>query len=185
MVTNSSTINGAQTKPPLTSDSQTVRKMLATPTALSPTGVTLIAEHLRGLLADAFVLHMKIKNFHWHMSGQRFREYHLLLDEHASDVFAMTDDLAERARKIGATTLKSIGEISKFRRLRENEESFVAPLEMLAELCVDNQQFVGFLRNAHAACDQYHDYATASLIENWIDQTERRIWFLFEITGSR
>lgn len=167
--------------------SQTVRvnPALATPTDLAPEGVAAIGDELRGLLADVFALYVKTKNFHWHMSGPHFRDYHLLLDEHSDQIFAMTDDLAERARKIGATTLHSIGDIARHQRLRDNNEEFVEPRDMLAELSADNQQLTRSLRAAHAVCDEHNDVATASLIENWIDETERRTWFLSEIVGRR
>ena len=155
-------------------------KALKTTSDLDPRGVAAIEGELRQLLADVFALYVKTKNFHWHMSGPHFRDYHLLLDEQAQQVFAMTDDLAERARKIGGTTLRSIGDISRHQRLRDNNEEFVSPHDMLAELCVDNQQLTRSLRAAHGVCEEYNDVATASLIEVWIDQTERRTWFLFE-----
>ncbi len=161
-----------------------VNPALATPTDLSTGGVSAIAEELRALLADVFTLYVKTKNFHWHMSGPHFRDYHLLLDEQADQIFAMTDDLAERARKIGATSLRSIGDIGRRQRLRDNDEAFVAPPKMLAELASDNQQLVQFLRAAHEVCDENRDVATASLIENWIDETERRTWFLFEASQA-
>jgi len=154
---------------------------LEVPTDLSRDGVTEIATALRQLLADVFALYVKTKNFHWHMTGQHFRDYHLLLDEHSDQIFAMTDDVAERARKIGGATLLSISDISRHQRLKDNNEQFVAPKEMLAELSTDNQQLTRFLRSTHAVCDKHNDVATASLIETWIDQTERRTWFLFEI----
>jgi starvation-inducible DNA-binding protein len=156
---------------------------LKTPTDLAPKGVAAITDELRQLLADVFALYVKTKNFHWHMSGPHFRDYHLLLDEHAEQIFAMTDDIAERARKIGGTTLRSIGDIARHQRLRDNDKQFVAPHEMLAELSADNQQLTRALRAAHAICDEHNDVATASLIENWIDETERRTWFLAEIVG--
>jgi starvation-inducible DNA-binding protein len=158
---------------------------LKTPTDLAPKGVAAIESELRQLLADVFALYVKTKNFHWHMSGPHFRDYHLLLDEQAEQVFAMTDDLAERARKIGGTTIRSVGDIARNQRLRDNDEEFVGPQEMLAELCADNQQLTRALRAAHAVCDEHGDVATASLIENWIDESERRTWFLFEIVGVR
>jgi len=154
--------------------------VLDTPTDLDHEGVTEISQELRKLLADVFGLYVKTKNFHWHMSGRHFRDYHLLLDEHADQIFAMTDDIAERARKIGGTTLHSIGEIAKYQRLKDNSEEFVAPKEMLSELLADNQKLTKFLRATHEVCEKHNDVATASLIENWIDQTERRSWFLFE-----
>jgi starvation-inducible DNA-binding protein len=157
---------------------------LKTPTDLAAKGVAAIADELRQLLADVFALYVKTKNFHWHMSGPQFRDYHLLLDEQSDQIFAMTDDIAERARKIGGTTIRSIGDIARHQRLSDNDEEFVAPLEMLAELCADNQQLTRALRATHAVCDEHNDVATASLIENWIDETERRTWFLFEIAGA-
>jgi starvation-inducible DNA-binding protein len=161
-----------------------VNPALATPTDLSQRGVAAIANELRQLLADVFALYVKTKNFHWHMSGPQFRDYHLLLDEHAEQIFDMTDDIAERARKIGATSLRSIGDITRHQRLKDNDEEFVAPHDMLAELLADNQQLTHSLRAAHAVCDEHDDVATASLIENWIDETERRTWFLFEAAGA-
>jgi starvation-inducible DNA-binding protein len=136
---------------------------------------------LRQLLADTFALYMKTKNFHWHMTGQHFRDYHLLLDEHSDQIFAMTDDIAERARKIGGTTLRSIGDISKHQRLEDNDEEDVSPKHMLSELSSDNQALTRYFRAAHETCEKYNDIATASLIEVWVDQTERRTWFLAEI----
>jgi starvation-inducible DNA-binding protein len=157
-----------------------VASALATPTDLSTDGITAIASELRTLLADVFALYVKTKNFHWHMSGPHFRDYHLLLDEQADQIFAMTDGIAERARKIGGTTLRSVGDISRHQRLRDNDESFLSPREMLVELAADNERLTGFLRSTHEVCDDHKDIATASLIENWIDETERRTWFLFE-----
>ncbi|HTU35446.1 MAG TPA: DNA starvation/stationary phase protection protein [Candidatus Acidoferrum sp.] len=150
------------------------------PTDLSPNGVIEIANELRQLLADTFALYVKTKNFHWHMTGRHFRDYHLLLDEHGDQIFAMTDDIAERARKIGASTLHSIGEISKNQRLKDNDKECVSPPEMLAELCSDNSELTRYLRATHEVCEKYNDVATASMIEVWIDQTERRTWFLAE-----
>jgi starvation-inducible DNA-binding protein len=157
-----------------------VNEHLATPTDLSPDGVAAISRELRQLLADVFVLYVKTKNFHWHMSGRHFRDYHLLLDEQSDQIFAMTDDLAERARKIGGTSLRSIGDIVRHQRLQDNNEEFVEPHDMLAALTSDNQQLTRSLRGAHAVCDEHNDVATASLIEIWIDETERRTWFLSE-----
>lgn len=153
---------------------------LQTPTDLSHDGVEEISDALRQLLADVFALYVKTKNFHWHMSGRHFRDYHLLLDEHSEQIFAMTDDIAERARKIGGTTLHSISEISRHQRLKDNNAELVTPKDMLAELCTDNQQLTRSLRSTHEICDRHNDVATASLIENWIDEAERRTWFLFE-----
>jgi starvation-inducible DNA-binding protein len=158
------------------------RDVLETPTDLSRGGVAEIASALRPLLADAFALYVKTKNFHWHMSGRHFRDYHLLLDEHAEQLFAMTDDIAERARKIGGTTLRSISDISRHQRLKDNTEEWVTPKDMLAELSADNQQLTRFLRATHEVCERHNDLATASLIENWIDEAERRTWFLSATT---
>jgi starvation-inducible DNA-binding protein len=157
-----------------------VPKALETPTDLNRDGVEEICEELRKLLADVFALYLKTKNFHWHMSGPHFRDYHLLLDEQSDQIFAMTDDIAERARKIGGTTLHSISDIAREQRLSDNNEEFVAPAEMLAELTDDNQALVRSMRATHEVCDRNSDVATASMLENWIDETERRTWFLSE-----
>lgn len=151
-------------------------------TDLERSGVEEIADALRRLLADVFALYVKTKNFHWHMTGPHFRDYHLLLDEHGNQIFAMTDDVAERARKIGATTLRSIGDIARHQRIKDNDSESVGPREMLAELRDDNLSLTRSLRATHEICDRHNDVATASLIENWIDETERRTWFLTEIT---
>ena len=153
---------------------------LATPTDLAPNAVRDIAGALNALLADTFALYLKTKNFHWHVSGPHFRDYHLLLDEQADQIFAMTDAIAERARKLGATTLRSIGHIGRLQRILDNDADYVTPLDMLAELRDDNKQLTASLREAHAVCDEENDVATASLIEVWIDEAERRTWFLFE-----
>ena len=153
---------------------------LPTPTDLKPEGVAAISKALNGLLADTFALYLKTKNFHWHVSGPNFRDYHLMLDEQGAQIFATTDDLAERVRKIGGTTLRSIGQIASLQRVQDNNEEFVAPLDMLRELMNDNKTFAANLRDAHDVCDEHDDLASASLIENWIDETERRTWFLFE-----
>lgn len=156
-----------------------------TPTShseLSHSAVAEISEDLRQLLADVFVLYMKTKTFHWHMTGRNFRDFHLLLDEHAEQIFAMTDEVAERARKIGGSSLRSIGDIARHQRLQDNDEETLSPKEMLTELCTDNQLLTRSLRDTHRVCDQHEDVATASLIENWIDETERRSWFLTEIS---
>jgi starvation-inducible DNA-binding protein len=137
---------------------------------------------LNGLLADAFALYLKTKNFHWHMSGPHFRDYHLLLDEHASQVFAITDDIAERVRKVGGSTIHSIGHIAKLQRIADNDQEFVPARDMLLELHSDNKAFIESLRSAHEVASQSNDYATTSLIEVWIDEAERRAWFLFEST---
>jgi starvation-inducible DNA-binding protein len=144
-------------------------------------GIHEIAGALRPLLADVFALYLKTKNFHWHMSGKHFRDYHLLLDEHGDQLFAMTDEIAERARKIGAATLHSIGDIARHQRLRDNDQENVSPHAMLTELHDDNARLTRFLRAAHEVCAEHNDYATTSLIEVWIDQSERRTWFLAEI----
>jgi starvation-inducible DNA-binding protein len=153
---------------------------LHTPTDLSSNATRDVAAALNLLLADAFALYVKTKNFHWHMSGPHFRDYHLLLDEQADQVFAMTDALAERVRKIGGTTLRSIGHISRLKRVSDNDAEYVSPLDMLAELRDDNKQMAAAMREAHGVCDESRDVASASLIEVWIDETERRTWFLFE-----
>jgi starvation-inducible DNA-binding protein len=160
------------------------RNTLGTPTDLDRKGVSEISTSLRELLADVFALYVKTKNFHWHMSGPHFRDYHLLLDEQAEQVFAMTDEIAERARKIGGTTIRSIADIAQHQRLKDNNDELVTPANMVAELCADNQRLTRFLRSAHELCDRHNDVATASLIEVWIDQTERRTWFLAEIVRT-
>ena len=156
----------------------------ATPTDLSGNAVEEISSNLRRLLADVFALYVKTKNFHWHMSGRHFRDYHLLLDEQATQIFAMTDEIAERARKIGGTTIRSISDIAKNQRLKDNNKETVAPQEMISELCDDNLQLTRTLRATHEVCDRHNDVATASLIENWIDESERRTWFLAEIRSD-
>ena len=133
------------------------------------------------MLADVFTLYVKTKNFHWHISGRHFRDYHLLLDEQATQIFAITDTIAERARKIGGTTIRSISDIAKNQRLKDNNKESVSPMEMISELCDDNQQLTRSLRAAHEVCDRHNDVATVSLIEVWIDESERRTWFLAEI----
>ena len=143
-----------------------------------------ICDSLRPLLADVFALYLKTKNFHWHMSGPHFRDYHLLLDEHADQIYAMTDDIAERARKLGGATLRSISDIARHQRLKDNNADLVPPNDMLLELCHDNQELTQFLRAVHKVCDDHNDVATTSLIEVWIDQTERRTWFLSKITRN-
>jgi starvation-inducible DNA-binding protein len=160
------------------------KDMKATPTDLSGNAVEEITSNLRKLLADVFALYVKTKNFHWHMSGRHFRDYHLLLDEQATQIFAMTDTIAERARKIGGTTIRSISDIAKNQRLKDNNKEGVTPQEMIGELCDDNQQLTRSLRATHEVCDRYNDVATASLIEVWIDESERRTWFLAEIAQA-
>lgn len=157
------------------------RLQIEVPTDLSPNGVAEISASLRQMLADVFALYLKTKNFHWHMTGRHFRDYHLLLDEQGEQLFAMTDDIAERGRKIGGTTLRSISDVSEHQRLKDNNQEMVAPKDMLAELSSDNQQLTRYMRATHELCDKYNDVATASLSEVWIDQTERRTWFLSEI----
>jgi starvation-inducible DNA-binding protein len=153
---------------------------LVTPTDLKASATADIAAAMNGILADVFALYMKTKNFHWHMSGPHFRDYHLLLDEQADQLYAMTDPIAERIRKVGGSTLKSIGHIVRTQRVLDNDADYVQPLDMLAELREDNKTLVASLREAHGVCDEHNDIATASLIEVWIDETERRTWFLFE-----
>src|SRR5215475_13163311 len=153
---------------------------LQTPSDLTATAREDVAAGLNRLLADVFALYLKTKNFHWHVSGPHFRDYHLLLDEQGEQIFATTDDLAERVRKIGGTTLRSIGQIAKLQRIRDNDAEFVTPHAILAELREDNKQLVAYLRETHGVCDEHGDVASASLIENWIDEAERRVWFLFE-----
>jgi starvation-inducible DNA-binding protein len=155
---------------------------LATPTDLDASATRDIAAALNPMLADVFALYLKTKNFHWHMSGSHFRDYHLLLDEHADQIFDMSDPIAERIRKVGGPTLKSIGHIARTQRVLDNDADFVEPMDMLAELREDNKDLAARLREAHALCDEHRDIATASLIEVWIDETERRTWFLFEAT---
>jgi starvation-inducible DNA-binding protein len=161
-----------------------VRERLGTPTDLKPEATRDISAALGGLLADVFALYMKTKNFHWHMSGPHFRDYHLLLDEQGEQIFGMTDPIAERARKIGGVTLRSIGDIARRQRILDNEADYVDPHDMLAELRDDNKSLTVSMRAAHNVCDEYGDVATASLIEVWIDETERRTWFLFEATRA-
>src|SRR6266853_5363322 len=166
-----------------TTDAKARRKAaLETPTDLRPNAVRDISGALNILLADMFALYLKTKNFHWHMSGPHFRDYHLLLDEQADQIFATTDAIAERVRKIGGTTLRSIGHIGRLQRFLDNDADFVTPMDMLAELRDDNKQLVANLRETHGLCDEHDDVATASLLEVWIDETERRTWFLFEAT---
>src|ERR1700751_5764129 len=155
---------------------------LETPTDLKPNSVREIAAALNTLLADMFALYVKTKNFHWHVSGPHFRDYHLLLDEQAAQVFAMTDDIAERVRKIGGTTIRSIGHIARVKHIEDNDARFVTPEDMLAELKEDNLALTRRMRQTHNGCDEHGDVATASLIENWIDEAESRSWFLFEAT---
>lgn len=164
-------------------DAKTRRKApLETPTDLTSNATRDISGALTTLLADMFALYVKTKNFHWHISGPHFRDYHLLLDEQAEQIFATTDAIAERVRKIGGTTLRSIGQIARLQRVSDNDADFVTPMDMLAELRDDNKQLTAHLRETHATCNEHGDVATASLIETWIDEAERRTWFLFEST---
>ena len=153
---------------------------LDTPTDLSADAVSEISEQLNAILATTFALYLKTKNFHWHVSGPHFRDYHLLLDEQGEQIFASADDIAERVRKIGGTTLRSIGQISKLQGIEDNDESYVAPGDMLRELVADNKKVVEAMRVCHEVCDKHGDVATASILENFIDQAERRVWFMFE-----
>src|ERR1700680_297600 len=161
------------------------KRMSETSTDLRGDAVVEVSGELRKLLADVFALYVKTKNFHWHISGPHFRDYHLLLDEHGTQIFAMTDDIAERARKIGGTTIRSISDVSKHQRLKDNNDEGVAPEDIVVELRADNLELTRNLRSAHELCEKHNNVATASLIENWIDETERRTWFLSEIVGSR
>ena len=156
------------------------RAPLDTPTDLKPSATKDITAAMNAILADAFAMYLKTKNFHWHMSGPHFRDYHLLLDEQADQLYAMTDPIAERIRKTGGSTLRSIGHIARIQRIKDNDADYVEPLDMLAELREDNKSLTARMREAHDVCDEHNDTATASLIENWIDETERRTWFLFE-----
>jgi starvation-inducible DNA-binding protein len=163
---------------------QKAKPRLRTRTDLSDAAVRDISAGLAALLADTFALYLKTKNFHWHVSGPHFRDFHLLLDEQAAQIFAMTDPVAERARKLGGTTLRSIGDIARHQRLADNDADYVDPQDMLAELADDNRQLVSALRSLHATCSEHDDVGTTSLIEQWIDETERRAWFLFEATRT-
>jgi len=153
---------------------------LATPTDLGANATKDISGGLNILLADVFALYLKTKNFHWHVSGPHFRDYHLLLDDQATQIYAMSDPIAERARKLGGGTLRSIGQIKKLQRVLDNDADYVTPQDMLAELRDDNKQLTRNMRVLHEVCDEHNDVATASLLENWIDETEQRTWFLFE-----
>ena len=155
---------------------------LQTRTDLTSEAVDAVTDALNPLLADAFALYLKTKNFHWHVSGPHFRDYHLLLDEQGDQIFAMTDELAERVRKIGGVTVKSIGEVARLQRIKDNDEEFVAAVDMLRELMEDNKAFTANMRQAHEVAARNNDVATTSLLETFIDETERRAWFLFEAT---
>jgi len=157
---------------------------IATPTDLGAKATKDLSGALNAILADVFAIYLKTKNFHWHMSGPHFRDYHMLLDDQGDQLYAMTDPIAERVRKVGGITLRSIGHIARLQRVSDNDAEFVTPLDMLAELHQDNKQLAASLRTAHDVCDEHKDIATASLIENWIDETERRSWFLFEASRN-
>jgi len=159
---------------------RTAQPRLATPTDLGANDTKNIAAGLNLLLADTFALYLKTKNFHWHVSGPHFRDYHLLLDEQADQIFAMTDVLAERVRKLGGATIRSIGDISRQQRIADNDAAYVNPQDMLAELREDNQRVVAAMREAHDVCDEHNDVATASMLEVFIDEAEKRVWFLYE-----
>lgn len=159
-------------------------KQLSTPTDLEAEDVQEIAAAINPLIADAFALYLKTKNFHWHLASSHFRDYHLLFDEHADQIFATIDPLAERLRKIGSTTLRSIGHVAALQTVQDSDEDFVAPIEMLRRLMEDNKSMAAHMRQAHEVCDDHKDVATASLLENFIDETERRTWFLFETAQS-
>ena len=158
---------------------------LRTPSALSEEARINIAAEVNALLADTFAIYMKTKNFHWHMSGPHFRDFHLLLDEQADQIYATTDAIAERVRKLGRTTIRSIGHIKKLQRLLDNDADFVTPEDMLAELREDNIQLAAYMRETHDMCSELGDVATTSLLENWIDEAERRVWFLFESSRTK
>ena len=153
---------------------------LVTPTDLKAAATTDISAAMNGILADIFALYLKTKNFHWHMSGPHFRDYHVMLDDQAEQIYAMADPIAERIRKLGGTTLRSIGHIARTQRILDNDANYVEPSDMLAELCEDNKTIVTLLREAHSVCAEHNDIATTSMIEVWIDESERRTWFLFE-----
>jgi starvation-inducible DNA-binding protein len=153
---------------------------LETPTDLGSNATQDVSGALNALLADMFALYLKTKNFHWHVSGRHFRSLHLMFDEQGAEIFATTDAIAERVRKLGGTTLRSIGHVGRLQRIADNDADYVTPLDMLAELREDNQQLVAAMRETHDVCDEHGDVATASLLENWIDEAEKRVWFLFE-----
>ena len=169
----------------LKSAKETRKADLRTPSALSEEARINIAAEVNALLADTFAIYMKTKNFHWHMSGPHFRDFHLLLDEQSDQIFATTDAIAKRVRKLGRTTLRSIGHIKKLQRLLDNDADFVTPEDMLAELREDNIQLAAYMRETHSMCSELGDVATTSLLENWIDEAERRVWFLFESSRTK
>jgi starvation-inducible DNA-binding protein len=154
---------------------------LRTPTDLGGDATKDISAALNGILADTFALYIKTKNFHWHMSGPHFRDYHLMLDDHGAQLFASTDVIAERVRRVGGNTLRSIGDIARHTRIADNDAPYVTPDDMLAELREDNQLVIAAMREAHDVCDEHNDVATASLLETYIDEAEKRVWFLYEI----
>jgi starvation-inducible DNA-binding protein len=160
------------------------QKALRTPTSLSSDAVSQVTQALNVALADALALYLKTKNFHWHVSGPHFHDYHLLFDAQAAQLLAATDGIAERVRKIGGSTLKSIGHVAKLQRVKDNDAGFVAAADMLRELMEDNKTLLGSLRAAHAAASEHADVATTGLIENWIDEAEERVWFLFETSRT-
>ena len=164
--------------------SDTSARALDTPTDLEAKDVAKVCEALNGLLADSFVLYMKTKNFHWHVAGPNFRDIHLLLDEHADAIFSTTDEIAERVRKLGGRTLRSLSEALEMSSLKENNDAYVAPVDMLLELMNDNKKVAAAMRKAHKVCDDAEDIASASLIENYVDATEKRTWFLFEMSRA-
>ena len=164
------------------SKSDKVAPDLDTPTDLPQAAVERVSASLNTLLADAFALYLKTKNFHWHVSGPHFRDYHLMFDDQASAIFAMVDPIAERVRKLGGTTLRSVAQVTRLQRIADNEADYVTPLDMLAELREDNARLADRMRELHGVCDEHGDVATASLLENWIDEAEQRAWFLFEST---
>jgi len=157
---------------------------LKTPTLLSPDSVQSITAELNVLLADVFALYLKTKNFHWHVSGPHFRDYHLLLDEQGDQIFAMTDDIAERVRKLGGSTIRSIGHIARLKHIADNDAVYVEPKDMLSELREDNQALIGRMIEVHDLCDEANDVATTSVLETWIDESQRRVWFLFEASRA-
>ena len=168
----------------LTKEVSNTQSVDVAPTDLGTRATVEIGTELQVLLADVFALYLKTKNFHWHVGGPHFRDYHLMLDEQGDQLFAMTDEIAERARKIGARTIRSIGDIARSQRLTDNDEQQVTSRAMMRELLDDNRRLTEFLRSTHAVCEGHGDVATASLLENWIDETERRAWFLSEIVGG-
>jgi starvation-inducible DNA-binding protein len=169
-------------------EQQVLRKReapLITPSDLSEDATRDIGGAMNAILADVFALYLKTKNFHWHVSGPHFHDYHLMMDDQSDQLFAMTDPIAERIRKVGAMTLRSIGHIARIQRIQDNDADYVEPTDMLAELCEDNQALAARLREAHEVCNEHRDIASASLIETWIDETERRTWFLFETSRAQ